>query len=273
MGSENESSAAPARARATTTRAIGTIAAIAVIAAALVVGWARIGDAGSSGDEDEPGGDAIPTTLEGGIEPGEVPRALARAFDKPVVAATLLTQLPPDVLDTCQSSDDLEWEEGDPTLESAVATPDAVHASLIGRSVGMGEQMGFESTDGEPVRWRVRCTARFEDGGWRTDGSGGFEPADEGFEHTGIQEMSCCDAAGMTTGTAILAAPPEAAWAVQDRGSWYLAYPIAEEHRRVTVTARFREGGFGRGGPPAMRVTYVDKAGEVIGEESLGDDF
>lgn len=272
MGSENESSAAPARTRATTARAIGTIAAIAVIAAALVVGWARIGGAGSASDDDEAAGDALPTTLEGGIEPDEVPRALAKAFDKPVVAATLLTQLPPDVLDTCRSHD-LEWEEGDPTLESAVATPDAVHASLVGRTAGMGEQMGFESTDGGPVRWRVRCTARFEDGEWRTEGGGGIEPADESFEHTGIREMSCCDAAGMTTGTAILMAPPEAAWAVQDRGSWYLAYPIAEEHRRVTVTARFREGGFGPGGPPAMHVTYVDKAGEVIGDERLGDDF
>ena len=83
---------------------------------------------------------------------------------------------------------------------------------------------------------------------------------------------SCCDENGLATASADVEVLDGAAWALQDRGGWYVAYPL-EDRTSLTVTWKFREQRFGPGGPPQSAITFLDGNGEILGEAFAGGQF
>ncbi|MEX2619243.1 MAG: hypothetical protein WD250_03390 [Egibacteraceae bacterium] len=243
--------------------ACGLVVAIAVLVAGGVVGWARIGagPATRGAPGPEPVEEAVPETLAGGLELGEVPDAVAAAVDGPVVGARLVEDMPDGV--------GCEWLRADfddePDFETVLLTPDAVHVSLVGAS------SLFAEGEGGAGRARATCTARWQGGGWLESG-GGTVPADQPME--GATGASCCDQDGLGTAEGAVMAPEGARWVLQDRGRYHLAYPVPQG-RAVPITWRFRaQGGFGGGFDgggmgSATTVTFMDDAGEVLGEATL----
>lgn len=242
--------------------ACGLVVGIAVLVAGGVVGWARIGagPATRGAPVPEPVEEAVPETLAGGMELGDVPDAITAAVDGPVVAARLLDELPDGV--GCEFVDrDFDDE---PDLETLMLTPDTLHVSLVGASSVFAEGPGGAG------RARATCTARWQEGGWHESG-GGMGPADQPMG--GGTGASCCDQDGLGTAEGAVMAPEGAQWALQDRGRYHLAYPVPEG-RAVPITWRFRAqgglGGFdGSGMASATTVTFMDGDGEVLGETTL----
>ncbi|HVM00008.1 MAG TPA: hypothetical protein VM324_12015 [Egibacteraceae bacterium] len=241
--------------------ACATVVGIAVLVTAGVVAWARLGSGPTTRGAAElsPLEEQVPTELAGGVELGDVPDAVADAFDAPVVGARLLDEAPPGA--TC---DFLHHDfDEEPELESVLVTPELMRVSMIGTS-------SIWEPERAPTRMRATCTVRWEGGAWIGDG-GGLSPADE--QMSGLSGSSCCDARGLGTAEALVVAPDGAAWAVQERGGYHLAYPVADSGL-VPVSWRFRPtrgafGGFGGDMASATRVAFVDGKGEVIGEITL----
>lgn len=271
MGSGPEKSGAGGRKAAATLTAVGTMAIIALVSVTAIVAWARLGGGRpeiAAAESLQP----LPETLAGGIEPGPVPDEVARAFDGPVLGARLLDELPPEVLDSCKQVSELDWDDGAPQVAYAIATPDGIQADLEGRADVPPEMGDWTGPNGEqPERFRLACNARFEGGAWISDG-GGFEPIFEDQPRPGGFGSTCCDAQGLGTATGSVSVVDGATWVVQDRAGWYLAYP-ADGAETITVTWKYRENNFGPGGPPQSRVTFVDDAGENLGEGFAGGQF
>lgn len=248
--------------------ACGLVVGIAMLVAGGVVGWARIGaDPATRGAPvPEPIEEAVPETLAGGIELGELPDAVAAAFDGPIVAARVLDEPPPGADCDFLGNDFSEQPE-----TTVLVTPHGAHVSLVGAV----EDRGLPGADGAPQRMRATCTAVWEQGQWINHG-GGMGPADQPMgSATG---GSCCDQDGLGTAEGAVMAPEGARWVLQDRGRYHLAYPVPED-RAVRITWRFRaQGGFGGGFDgrfdgggmgSATTVTFMDDAGEVLGETIL----
>lgn len=109
-------------------------------------------------------------------------------------------------------------------------------------------------------RWRETCVAREGDGGWSTD-LHSTGPADEGGGHGFGASMTCCED-GFATALMVIDVPDEAAWVLQDRGVYWLAYPV-EAVASLPLTWRYRETSMGR----ASRSTHVlilDPGGQVV---------
>lgn len=274
MSSQAEAVADEPRGRASAGAAIAAMAVIAVIAVAIVVTWARL----SAGNQAEPQAEGlqepVPSTLVGGIAPGEVPGPVANLFDVPVVGAANLDQLPDEVMQQCSRTfGEIEWDDGQPVVEHAVATPDAIHASMIGTG-DMPPEMGMGPDGDGPAKYRLSCSARHEGDGWIGE-AGGFEPIFEGEEGGGVGMgggYSCCDENGLATASATVEVAAGATWALQDRNGWFLAYPV-QDRKFVTVTWKFREQRFGPGGPPQTGITFVDDQGGIIAEVFTGGHF
>lgn len=277
--SETESGAESATTRASTIAVLGTVGGIALVAVAVVVLWTRI-SAGPQGDAEAAAFEEdIPSSLVGGLPPADVPADVAAVFDVPVIGAANLDELPPGVLQECNRSfGEMNWDEGHPSIEYAIATPDAIHTSLVGTGENIDMDMGGGGPDA-PDKFRLTCTARHEDGGWIGEGNG-FEPIFDGGEgmHGGIMGggYSCCDENGLATATGVVQVPPGATWGLQDRNGWYLAYPVGK-HDSLAVTWKVAqdvaERGFDRGGGPQTSITFVDEAGGVIEEVFTGGEF
>ena len=249
------------------------MAVIALVSVTVVMVWARV-SSGASGSE-EPGNgveEPVPDSLVGGIAPAPVPEEVAAAFDQPVVGAARLDELPPDVTDECGNTfGEIDWDEGQPTLQSAIATPDAIHAVLEGKGAWGPEMGGGED---QPERFRTTCTARREHDHWVTEGNG-FQPIfgkDDVIEDGMGGGYSCCDENNLATATQTVAVPDGAAWGIQERSGWYLAYPV-EAQPTMMLSWKFREQRFGPGGPPQTTVTFVDDTGAVIAEAFAGGQF
>jgi hypothetical protein len=248
------------------------MAVIAVAAVALVVVAARVAGGGTD-DEDDGLEGGVPSTLVGGIEPTVVPGAVLTSVDQPVIGAAHLDEVPPEVMDSCAAGfGEVAWAAGDPKLDSALATTDSLQLSVIGAGQ-MNEEMGFDTGGGpQPERFRITCTARDTEDGWQTD-SNGFEPimGDQQFEQMGGGSF-CCDENGLGTATEVAEAPEGADWALQERGGWYLAYPV-DKDRQVLLTWKYREQNMGPGGPPTTTVMWVGGDGTIVGETSTGGQF
>ena len=273
MGTDTEPVADGVAVRASALSAVATMAVIALVSVSVVMVWARVSSGSSEGEGSESGIDEpVPDSLAGGIAPAPVPDAVTAAFDQPVVGAARLDELPPDVSDECSDTfGEVEWEEGQPTLQSAIATPDAIHAVLEGKG-SWGPDMGG---GGEaPERFRTTCSAHSEGDRWMTEGNG-FQPV---FGEGDVVEdgmgsgYSCCDENGLATATQTIAVPDGAAWGIQERSGWYLAYPV-EDEPMMMLTWKFREQRFGPGAAPQTTVTFVDDAGAVIAEAFAGGQF
>lgn len=269
MAEDSDGSEASAPARAGTGRVIGTMAAIALIAVTVVMVSARAGGnpADASGVEE-----TVPTTLAGGIAPGPVPDEVTAAFDAPVIGAVNMDSPPAEAVASCGESMGVLWDEGQPEVEYAVATPDGIFMSLLGTGQS-GPEMGMDG-GGVPEKFRTSCSAQSEGGGWHSQG-GGMEVIFEGegdTESVSGDSYSCCDEQGLATASGSVEVPDGAEWAVQDRSGWYLAYPTGDRQRLV-LTWKYREGAFGGGGPPQSRVTFLDADGAIVGEGFAGGRF
>jgi hypothetical protein len=273
LATDVEDAGTPGHDRARTLTVIGTMALIAVVAVTAVVVWARVG-APDAGDRTVTAGvdEALPETLAGGFEPAPVPPEIVAAVDAPVVGAAKLEQLPDDMLAACMDFNEVTWDPGSPTTEYAVVTPDGVNASLFGQGeVAGGIGKGPEGED--PIGIRIRCELDLRGSGPSNRGGGGYE---EVFPDQpvmgGFSGSSCCDEDGLATAMASVNIPDGAAWLLQQRGAWFLAYPV-EGLDVISVTWRYRENRFGPGGPPQSRVVIVDGAGETIAESFVGGRF
>lgn len=266
MGTDVDQERPPSPPRAGAVPVMLTMAAVATISVAAVVAWARLSTGRTGAD---PSGQAIvddvPVSLAGGVEPGAVPDAVVAAVDLPVVGARQLEELPDDSAADCRQHGEFDEE---PTLEYAVATPEGIAASLVGPSSMMGVDIGGGGAD--PPLLRLRCTVEFSDDRWH-GASSSSGPAGDEVVPSG-SSFSCCDARGFATASATIATNPDASWALQDRGSWYLAYPLSDRGW-TEVTWTFRENRFGQGRPPSSNVLFVDDTGAVVGETNAGDLF
>jgi hypothetical protein len=274
--------------------AVGTMTVVALVAALAVLGWARLRPGAEAAPAPGVFEEDVPTELAGGEPLGEVPEQVQAAVDGPVVAARLLDVVPEDV-DGC-APEDIAWVEP-PELEVAVATPDGLYVSHIGegawpegnmdvappppeKPVPGGAPPGMED-DGvdfegdaalgdRPVeRFRVTCHNFWEDGRWG-GGGGSSGPVFDGAGGMGGGGTSCCDRNGLATANATVQGPDGAAWALQERGGWWLAHPLGE-HRVAALSWKFREGRFGGGPAPMTHVLYLDEAGEMIDEAWVGN--
>jgi hypothetical protein len=262
VGQDSEPLGGTAPQRAGTGRVIGTMGAIALVAVTIVVVSARVGGNSAAESDVE---EAVPTTLAGGIPPGPVPDEVTAAFDAPVIAAVHMDNPPPDAVASCGESMGIIWDDGQPEVEHAVATPDGIYLSLLGTG-DAGPDMGMEA---DAQKFRTTCSAQSDGGGWSSQGGGMEVVTDDGDLGDGFSGSSytCCDDRGLATASGSVDVPEDAQWAVQDRNGWYLAYPTGERPR-LMLTWKFRESGFGGGGsPPQSRVTFLDANGAVVGED------
>jgi len=237
---------------------MGVVAVVTVVAVVLLgrvgPGAARAGDAVHT-TAAEP-----PEVMAGGYPTGKVPPRVAAAVDEPVVGVHVLDELPPELADACSGG--TQWDEDGADLEYAFATPGTVDIALVGRL-----------DDPEPgmPRGRMRqvCSLTQDDGRFWS-GGGSMTSADE--DATGGMSSSCCDENGMGWATAGMAVPPDTAWALVPRGGWHLAYPV-KGRTTVHVTWSWHAGRFGEGEPPPANVVLVDRRGNVVGEQLLGNQW
>lgn len=101
---------------------------------------------------------------------------------------------------------------------------------------------------------------------------GGIEPvrSNGNGEFSSGGGFGCCDENGLATASGSVTVPGSAAWALQERSGWYLAYPVGETSS-LTVTWKYRENG--GGGPPQSRVTFFDEDGGIVDEAFAGGQF
>lgn len=226
--------------RASVALALGVMTAIAVVVASAVVAWARLATVPEGADE-PPGLDQeLPAALADGTPFPEVPAAVAGAVEAPVVAAVRLDAAP-DAIDpeTC-AGPPLEGLQ----VESAFLTPEVAVVSLLGENAEFG-----------PGTVRALCTAGWQDG-WVPNGSTIMPVEDStvmGFGSTWVGQVRL---------------PEGAAWLVQDRGGYRLAYPV-EDLTGVAVSWQFQERALA-GRPPSVPITVLDGAGVVLEESFLG---
>lgn len=271
MGTQVEDTGTPGRARAGTLTAIGTMAAVAVVSVTAVVAWARLGQPGTS-EAAATVEEEVPTALAGGNQPAQVPAAVSSAVDLPVVGAAELDELPGHMLDACTQDFDVGWDPGSPQVEYAFMTPDGVVASVTGQG-DMPGGFGMGPGGEQPTGVRFRCDLQLEDGSAINRGGGSFEeifpdqPSSGGF-----LSSSCCDEQGLATASASVPVPADAAWLLQDRGTWYLGYDVSGLEN-VGVSWKYRENRFGQGGPPISTVLFVGKDGTIVAETTAGGQF
>jgi hypothetical protein len=267
---------------------MGLVAALTV---AGVVGWIRL-TGQSQAEAAPPSGleTEVPDTLAGGRPFGAAPAAVPDEVTTPVLGARLITDvddLPAPLEQVC----DVSFDIADPALVSAVVDTDGMVVIVEGPSApggefgrappqgavaltegvaGETETAGVagetEAVAGEPEGQLLRatCDATAEEGGWF---GGAMSIGPGGGMGGGSMGGSCCDADGLSTASAEVLPPDGAAWALQDRGAYWLAQPV-EGMAAIVVRWRYRESPFmpGRSG---TRVLWIDDAGEVLDEVFL----
>ena len=272
VGTQVEDAGTAARKRAGTLTVVGTMGVIAVVSVTAVVAWARLGRTEAA--EAKPGfEEEVPTTLAGGTAPAPVPQKIVEKVDGPVIGAVRLERLSDDMLAACMEFNEVTWDPGNPDLEFAVVTPEGVNASLVGQGDFPGGG-GPGRRGPKVIGLRIRCELDLSGGVPSNRGGGGFEEIYEGQPNGvgGFTGSTCCDANGLGTATASVQIPQDARWLLQERGSWYLAYPV-EGVDSIGVSWKYRENRFGPGGPPQSRVLLLDADGETIEETFAGGGF
>lgn len=258
--------AADVRPRAGTPLVLGSMTLVAVVVVGLLVAGMRMSEARP---EPEPGiVEDVPTVLAGGLPLAPVPAVIAAVADGPVVGA-LVTDTPPEGMPaTCEQSVIAD----DPTTRvSVVVSPDTADLVVIGPpdpDAWGGEPDAPEAVPDPPVddapRAVDQCSWTPSGGGWTSTG-GMSGMLDDHMGDMGIGS-SCCEG-GFGTASSTLVPPDGSAWALQDRGGYWLAYEVADLEL-VTVSWRFRSGPFGNG-RSSSRVLWLDAEGTVLAERSL----
>lgn len=108
------------------------------------------------------------------------------------------------------------------------------------------------------------CSMTF-DGGWRISSAGSMP--EQGHDDVGVgTSTSCCDERGVGTASTMARVPPEAAWALQERDGFWVAYPAGGQDV-LPMTWRFRPNPGGRTG--ATHVLWLDAGGDTLHEEFI----
>lgn len=286
-GGERE---APTGPRVGALTAVGTMALVALVVCGGLVIWIRA-SAGAPAEADDPtNGFAeteVPTRLAGGLDPGEVPAAIQAAVDGPVLGALRLddgVDLPQGVdLSGCVGQDAFD---GEPAVVDGTVTPDGLMVILEGPGRGGFADMpvpapapapgpspspavsSVPGTGPSEPRMRAVCDFQWTEGGGWVGSGGSMGPADDrGFGGGGMGSF-CCDADGMTIAATWVTPPTDAAWGLQDRGAYWVAYPV-DELDLVSVSWRYRERRFAPT-PPTTHIQWVDEDGGFLAEENLG---
>lgn len=261
-----------ANGRASAPVAIGVVGLVAVIAAAAVVLLAPLA---TSEDSDRPGHETeVPETLVDGSPLPDAPPQLLDLVDDPVVPADRRDEL----------ADGMHCEtmhmagEADTELEAVFVTPTAGHAVLIGEGsfgdahmdpAAPEEQDADQPNQMEEIR--SNCLFQHEGGGWSSSGGGGGTAPDLGpaGDSRGGGSMCCPDGRGIAYADVSVAG--DIAWLLQDRGPYWLAYPV-DGLDVVTIEWPFPQSVMGGSGqPPRSRVRLVDGDGDVVTEQLVGN--
>lgn len=220
-------------------------AVIVVVVATVALALAAYDHVSESGSGAPVEGDGIPRALPNGDPLPEVPEPLANAFDRPVILAAPVEAAEPR-LDRCGT--DVEWEFS-PTQRSSFITPEGLVVALRGEERGSG------------VLFHVACYAQWDGQGWDTWASWVGEVPDPQVA-VGVMDRACCREDGAAVASAEFEVPEPAAWAVQDRGEYWLAYPVGDGLVQPVWLVE--------GDEEAPPLVHIDASGNRVGEPGVG---
>lgn len=184
-------------------------AAVVMAIAAVVLGvsfYGQLAQPVARAPTDDAG---VPLSLPDGTALPRVPSTLSEAVDRPVVLVGSIGEPLAD-LERCQGLG--EWEFA-PTQRASVITPEGLTVSIRGEEQGTGALL------------QVTCYAQWGGRSWQTWASWTADAADA-TEPLGPPGPICCRDDGLGLGGGEVLAPDGAAWLLQDRGPYWLAYPI-----------------------------------------------
>lgn len=242
---------------------VGLVAVVAATAVVLLAPQATPEDSGPNGVETE-----MPTALADGSPLPAVPDELRVLADDPIVVADRRDELPDGM--TCNTH--LPWD-GEPELESVFVTPTAASGVLVGE--GSFHEMGDPNAPGaqdeaEQEQIRGNCLLLPDgNGDWSESGGGGGTAPEPGAPGTSQGAGSMCCPNGRGHAHADVSVTGDVAWLLQDRGPYWLAYPV-EGLDLVTVEWPYAQSAMNSGGPPSSRIRVVDADGEVMAERLIG---
>lgn len=217
-------------------RASSALLAVGIVAAVALVAAGSLAvwaRAGAAG-AGRPGA----VELAFGIEPGPLPPALPPEAAGLVVIGARALPAPPPGAPRC----DLDPAGGSPTV---LALPEAV---LVLQEFG----------DGGRLR---TCTLQ----------PGSASISDQGGGDRVVLGSSCCTPEGFGMTESLVEAPQGARWALQDRGGWWVAYPVdGPRVHLLWVHPPERNPVLGPAGGGAGQVLFLDADGALIGETASG---
>lgn len=185
--------------------------------------------------------DGVPTELPNGQALPPVPQVLQGAFDRPVVLVGVVEE---DLHNLERCGDLVEWAFA-PTLRASLVTPEGLMVAV------RGEELGSEAT------FQVACYALWTGRRWESWASWVAETANQS-DPVSQPEPACCRPDDLALLGGEIQAPEGAAWAVQDRGPYWLAFPVDTSGLVHPVWPVV-------GGDPAPPTTvYVDEAGNRL---------
>lgn len=194
-------------------RSPSLIGAVVVTAMGLVavgiIGWEQLG----ARAVDPPlTAEGVPTARADGVPLPPVPEIITAGFTRPVVGVGEVDD-PRNELTRCGG--EIEWE-ATPSVRTSVVTPEGLTVTLRGQ----------EKQTSQIVH--ATCHARWEGRGWRTWAIWTGEVSDM-ESPAGPLVPVCCREDGLTVAGIEMLAPQGTAWSVQDRGTYWLAYPVGED--------------------------------------------
>lgn len=187
--------------------------------------------------------DGIPTALPNGQPLPEVPQVLQDAFDRPVVLVGVVEE---DLHNLERCGGQVEWAFA-PTLRASLITPEGLIVAV------RGEEAGSEAN------FQVACYAVWNGRRWESWASWVAETANQA-DPVNQPEPACCREDGLALLGGEVQAPEGAAWAVQDRGAYWLAFPVDTSGLAHPVWP-VREGD-----PAPPPTVYVDESGNRLTE-------
>lgn len=190
--------------------------------------------------------DGVPVALPNGADLPSVDPALAAAFERPVVMVGAVEE-PLGRLERCDRLG--EWEFA-PTLRASVITPEGLTVSIRGEERGTGALL------------HLTCFAHWGGRSWTSWASWTAEAADA-TATLGPPEPICCREDGLALGTKEVLVPEGTVWLVQDRGPYWLAYPVDDSALAHPVWPV--DGG--AGDPP--QTVYLDGQGHALDQDSV----
>jgi hypothetical protein len=220
------------------------LATVVMLVAAGAVGAVAYNELGSPAPASGPErtAEGVPVSLPDGTPLPPTPAVVADGFDEPVVAAPTPEEVPE--LRGCV--DEIDWDE-DPTLRAASITPEGLTVSYRGLASALRDR-----------QTNLTCHARWDGDAWRVwaTWSGGANDEDSII---GELEPVCCLREGIALAGMETAAADGAAWTVQQRDGYWLAYPVGDDQVVHTVWPA-RAGA--EGSPP--RMVYIAPDGEPL---------